>query len=292
VTAVDQVEITEPAAYDGFPEDLYHQHPALSASGARLLLPPSCPAQYRWVRDHPLPPKPTYDRGHGVHRLVLGVGPEIEVIDAADWRTKAAREARDAAHAAGKVPLLAHQHEHVQAMAAALRAHPVAGELLDPDRMEAEKSIFWRDEQTGVMRRARLDAVSRPDRAGGVVVVDVKTTRSASVEHLSRALWEYGYGLQGSWYQDGAVAVGLAEEAPTFLLVAVEVDPPHLVSVVEPDATALYVGRQQGRQAIDIYAECVRSGQWPGHVPDNEIPLVSMPGWAERRYINDQEDVI
>ena len=43
--------------YDGMDEDAYHADPvpggSLSASGAKLLLPPSCPALYHYRRDHP-----------------------------------------------------------------------------------------------------------------------------------------------------------------------------------------------------------------------------------------------
>ena len=46
----------QPGVYE-MDEATYHQDPvpggSLSASGAKLLLPPSCPALYAWRRDHP-----------------------------------------------------------------------------------------------------------------------------------------------------------------------------------------------------------------------------------------------
>jgi hypothetical protein len=143
-----------------------------------------------------------------------------------------------------------------------------------------------------VWRRARLDAISQPD-TGTPVIVDYKTTRSADLEHISRCMHLYGYAMQAAWYQDGAYAVGLTGDAlPRFLFVFQEVEPPHLVTVVEPDTTALYIGGQRNREAIEIYADCTRSGIWPGHVPLGDIPLVGLPGWAERQYATDNyEDV-
>ena len=44
--------------------------------------------------------------GSVVHAMVLGAGRQWHVIDADDWRTKAAKAERDAAESVGKVPIL------------------------------------------------------------------------------------------------------------------------------------------------------------------------------------------
>jgi hypothetical protein len=122
---------------------------ALSCSGAKLLLPPSCPAKFFWRMDHP-EHKKAWDLGSGAHQLVLGTGPELVEVKADDWRTNAAKAERDAARAAGKIPLLSRDVAVVKAMAAALEAHPVAWNLLDPEHGHAEQSLFWTDQRTGV----------------------------------------------------------------------------------------------------------------------------------------------
>ncbi len=269
-----------PRIYVDMPEAEYHgDYNSLSHSGARLLLPPSCPAKYRWAQDHGRPPKAAWDLGHAAHRAVLGTGAELVRVDATDWRTKDAREARKAAYAAGKTPVLADQYELVQRMADAIRAHPLASALLDPATVQIEQSIFWLDEATGVKRRARLDAW------GADAIADYKTTQSAEPAHIAKAIHQYGYHMQGAWYLDAAEAVG--QPAERFLLVCQETAPPYLVTVVEPDETALYIGRQLNAQALEIYRDCVESGVWPGYSDD--IELVGLPGWAERDHINDIE---
>ncbi len=75
-----------PGVYDDLPAEYYHADPALSASGMKLLLDPGCPALYRYERDHPQPPKATFDFGHAAHRLVLGDGAKLRVLDYDDWR--------------------------------------------------------------------------------------------------------------------------------------------------------------------------------------------------------------
>lgn len=272
------------------PEADYHAHPALSASGAKLLLPPSCPARYAYQREHPPPPRPVFDVGHAAHKLVLGVGADlVEVADEwganpGEWRTKAVKERLAEVRAAGAVPLKPADYATVHAMAARLREHPIAGELLDPARMRPELSLFWADDQTGVPRRARVDAVSTPDVGGQAVVVDYKSAAAADLDHISRALWHYGYAIQAAWYLDAVQACGLTGPDARFLFVFQEKEPPHLVSVVEPDAMALAVGARLARQAIEIWRDCTASGVWPGHFPDGEIPLVGLPAYIERQH--------
>lgn len=48
-----------------------------------------------------------YDIGNIAHRLLIGRGKELAVIEADDWRTKAAKEAREQAAAEGKLGVLA-----------------------------------------------------------------------------------------------------------------------------------------------------------------------------------------
>lgn len=275
--------ITESGVYD-IPSDVYHHDPvpggSLSSSGARLLLPPNCPALYRHRVDNPAPPKRVFDFGHAAHKEVLGVGPELVVVDAPDWRTKAAREARDTAYEAGSVPLLFDEYDQVQQMAAAIRRHPVASVLFNPERGRAEQSLFWVDPETGVWRRARLDWL--PDNisdAGRLIIPDYKTAASGDLRAIQRAIHAHGYHQQNAWYQDAVVALQLAEQA-AFVFVFQEKTAPYLVTVVEVDAAALAIGRTLNRKALDVYRHCTATGRWPGYA-DDDIALVALPTYAE-----------
>lgn len=280
--------IASAGVYD-IPAEAYHADPvpggSLSATGARRILPPSCPARYRWWADHHHEsPKREYDLGHAAHTLVLGAGPQLVVVDAEDWRTKAARQARDAARDAGQVPLLAADHDTVQAMAAALRGHPVARALLDPERMWPEQTLIWQDHPTGVWRRARLDTLPRPNTGmeSRMILADYKTTgKSADPDSIERAVYDHGYHLQAAWYLTGVEALGLAETA-AYLLIVQEREPPYLVTVAELATDALRIGGQLARRAIGTYAECTASGRWPGYCDD--VAYVSLPAWALRQH--------
>ncbi len=280
------VVITEPGVYD-IPEDLYHADPvprgSLSSSGARKLLPPSCPARFWWEREHGQPRRKVFDFGHAAHKLVLGSGQDLVVVEAEGWRTKDAQRQRKEAYAAGAVPLLAHEYGAVEAMATAIRAHPIASVLFGGGRGAPEQSLFWRDERSGIMRRARLDW--NPTPAGSrLIVPDYKTTESASPESIAHSVHKYGYHQQARWNLDGIKALGLAGSyEPAFVFVIQEKAAPHLISVIELDAAALRVAAIQNREAIEVFQRCTQAGQWPGYSDD--VELVSLPPWVENKYL-------
>ncbi|GAA5048332.1 hypothetical protein HNP84_000201 [Thermocatellispora tengchongensis] len=271
--------IASPGIYD-LAEDEYHADPvpggSLSSSGTRRLLA-TCPAVYRWEREHGALPRRAWDLGTAAHKLVLGVGPTLAVIDAPDYRTKAAQQERDAARAAGAVPLLTKEHDQVQAMAAALRTHPIAGPLLTPGNGDAEQTLIWYDHPTGVWCRARLDWLRRPQ-TGRPIIADYKTTTDASEEAIARAVASYGYHCQHDWYTTGAAALGLDAG---MVFVFQEKQPPYVVTVVELDHDAIRAGRRRNRRAIEIYARCAETGHWPAYAEDH-IPLITLPAWATR----------
>lgn len=278
--------ITEPGIYD-LPAHVYHADPvpggSLSSSGARKLLRPSCPALFRHWLDFGQEPQPEFDLGHAAHREVLGVGEPIHVIDAGDYRTKDARAQRDAAHADGRVPILAHEYERVRAMAAALREHPIAGAIFQPDQGRPEQSIIWTDPRTGVWRRAMLDWLPHPAEGRRLIITDYKTCASAEPDAISRSLHHYGYYQQAAWYLDAVGAAGLASrDDAAFVLVCQEKTPPYLVTVGQPDPEALAWGDRLNAKAIDTYATCRATGRWPGYAED--VISVSLPTWAVRAH--------
>lgn len=273
--------ITDPGVYADLPADVYHADPvpggSLSSSGARRLLPPSCPAVFEYERRNPRLSTEEMELGTAAHKLVLGDGPQIVRVEADSWRTKAAREEADAVRANGGIPLLPDDHDKVTAMAGALRGHPIAAALLHPERGKAEQSLFWTDLETGVNLRARLDWLPNPTPGRRLVIPDYKTARSADPGHIAKDVASFGYHQQAAWYLDGVTALGLDED-PAFVLVVQEKNPPYLVTVVELDTEALTTGRRLNRRAIDVYHRCVTTGHWPGYA-DDVVP-VSLPTWA------------
>lgn len=274
MTAVAAPELT--GVVDDLAEAAYHSHDALSVSGAKKLL--ECPAKYRWERDNGQAQRAVFDIGHAAHAAVLGVGAELAVVDADNWMTKAAKEARAQAYADGKTPLLAKDKAAVDDMAAALRAHPRAAALLAPGSGRAEVSLFWRDWVTGVQRRGRLDWLTVHE--GRTTIVDYKTCASAEPSQVRKSVANFGYHQQHAWYVDGAHALDVADDA-RFLFVFQEKTAPFLVTVVELDGEAVRTGRAKNDEALRVFADCQASGVWPGYA--SEVVTVSLPPWAAPR---------
>jgi hypothetical protein len=266
-------------AYDGMPEDAYHADPvpggSLSASGAKLLLPPSCPALYRYRRDHPKV-SAEFDYGTAAHKFVLGTGPEITIIDAPDWRTKDAQQARKDARARGAVPLLTGEFSEIAEMARTIEQHPVAGQLFRPGGGVAEQSLFWQDPDHGIWRRARLDWQLPGLR---LIVADYKSTTDASPAAIRKHVANFGYHMQAAWYTDAVQALGLGDD-PAFIFVFQEKTPPYLITIAELDDDATRAGRDRNRHACEIWRDCTEAGLWPGYTDD--IELISLPPWAAR----------
>lgn len=280
--------ITEPGVYD-LPAEVYFADPveggSLSSTGARRLLPPHCPALFDHERRNGQQHRPEFDFGHAAHREVLGVGQELRLLDHPDFRSKAARDERDEAYADGAVPLLAADYERVQAMAEAIRQHPVAARLFAPGSGRPEQTLIWRDADTGVMRRAMLDWLPETVPGRRLIVPDYKTCQKADPESIARSVHTYGYHQQGAQYIDGVKTLGLAPDGAAMVFAFQEKTAPYLVHVVELDAAALQIGRKRNRRALQIYAECTATGVWPGYA-DDSVSFISLPAWAEKQEQN------
>lgn len=279
MTAAIEVEVpseVQPGLYD-IPAELYHQDPvpggSLSSTGARKLAT-QCPAKFKYWSEHPQAPKKEFDLGTAAHTLVLGNGPELVVVNAEKWTTNAVKAEVAAIRAEGKTPLKPSELRMVTGMVAALRADEEAAPLLEPGSGVAEQSAFWED--GGVWRRARFDFLRHDGQ-----IVDYKTARSCRREDLERAFNEHGYPQQQEWYIDAGVALNVADPEKPFQFVLQEKDPPYLVVVTTCDPMARSIGRHLNTVALNTYAICRESGEWPGYMPN---PMTALPSWVERQY--------
>lgn len=269
--------------------DNYHNDTrSLSNSGAKWLLPPHCPAKFRWLQDHPeqRPVSDSLDFGKAAHRFAFNAGEDYIVItgtgsDPNEWRTKADREEVAAARAAGLTPIKPKDEETIRAMAASLRDHALASVLFDPDSGEAEQPLYWTDPTTKVPLRCRLDWL--PNKVDGkrMLVPDLKTADSACPEKFRKAAMDYGYHRQAAWYLDGIRECGLDED-PAFLFVVIEKAPPHIVQVIELKEQSLHIGRNLNYQARAIYAECIRTNHWPTY--SQGVEQIDLPDWYMRQH--------
>lgn len=268
--------------------------PSLSSSLARLMVGYS--PLHAWTASPRLNPdylsedRAEFDLGTAAHALILeGIEHHpFQVVNAPDWKSKAARDSRDEIRAAGKTPLLAEQWERVRAMAYAAKMQLDAFDGLPRpfSNGQPEETLIWQEE--GVWCRARLDWLHADAR----VADDLKTTSgSANPAVWSRSLWSSGYDIQAAFYLRGIKAV-LGADAE-FRFVVLEARPPYALSVVALDPQGLALADRKVSRAIRDWRECLATGHWPGYptsVCYADVPPWEAAKWEAREY-HDREPV-
>ncbi len=276
------------------PEADYHAQPALSASRAKLLVPPSTPLKFHHALSQPEEHKQHFDVGKAVHAKVLGTPLDVVVVqkvnrskdavDAEDYDTVSAREHRDAIYAEGKVPLLRHEVDRVDAMAEAVLDNPDARTIMEFPSLP-EVSAFWRCPETGVECRGRFDWLPETVDGRRLIISDLKTARSAYPSAFIRAAADYLYDLSEAWYRDGARVLGLDPD-PEFLFVVVEKDEPHDVAVIRLDVDARRRGQGLLERTRRIYADCLANDRWPGIAHGiHTVPLPAYETYKHEEFI-------
>lgn len=283
--------------------------PSLSSSIAKVLLERS-PAHARLM--HPRlggqrsDSTNATDMGALIHRLVLGKGTEIQVVDAQNWRTKYAKDARDAARARGHIPVLVNEYS------AAVSASKTIGEALAGVDVhldgESEVPLLWQEQAimprlalvadvdpatwataavvTGmaphweppppIWARGMLDHVTHRD--GWLHVYDLKTCESAHPDACIRSVARFGYDIQAHAYSRAAELVWPEYEGRvSFSFLFCEVEPPYAVTVAQLDGIMRERGRRRWERAVEIWSRCLHTDTWPGYA--TEPVTLESPGW-------------
>ncbi len=278
-----------PGILEAVPDAVYHadpcERPSLTRSIAHILYTQS--PRHAWTAHpklnpdwQPAPDAAHFDLGTVAHAILFGGEVRAAILDYPDWRSAAAKNDRDAARAAGQIPLLAKNWQAVEQMVAAAHQQiddfdvapvPFTGGV-------SEQTLVW-EEPNGVVCRARLDWL-RHDRR---TIDDYKTTsRSANPDAFGRSLFGSGYDMQAAFYLRGVRALE-PDAAPEFRFVAQETFPPYALSVVALAPDALAIAEAKVAMAIDKWAECLAANSWPAY--PLQVAYVEAPPWEEARLL-------
>ena len=282
-------DVTEfPTLITGMPAWKYHQDPcetpSLSASMAKILLTQSPAHAYlahpqlgagKLERDHTA----STEKGEIVHSMLTGDG-ELAVIDFDSFRTKAAKEAKEAAYQAHQIPILKHKHEGFEKSVGMIRGR--MREFGIELNGEYEASIFWEETASNgdtVLCRCRMDHV---DVTTGQID-DFKTCASAHPKAVQKHIEQYGYHIQATAYQR-ALASFLPELAgrTNFRFLFFETEAPYPLTPAVMAGTMKQLGELLWRQAVDLWAHCLREDHWPAYV--EETLRVEASPWALREF--------
>lgn len=221
------------------------------------------------------------DEGSVIDALLLGNGKELFAIDADSFRTKAARELRDAARAEGKIPVLAKDADELLVTVAAIRCR-LAEAGVDLAAGRSQVAAFWQemaDNGNIVQCRALLDHV---DITRGVIR-DLKKSRTAHPDALTKHVEGYGYDIQCAAYMNAlGMCVPELIGRITFEWMFVEADAPYALSLSEPDGSMLALGNSRWRRAVNMWEAATRTGLWPCYEARGKTRLTASP-WALER---------
>jgi len=271
-------------------KDALCETPSLNASVAKILLAQS--PLHAWLAHPRLNPNYTedhdraYDLGNAAHACLLGGADKLCVIDADDYRTKAAKEARDAAINADKLPVLGKQADKIHAMVDEARKAWANNADLDGytlDAGEAEKTLIWNanlapihghDLTADNPMRGKLDWLSNDKR----LTVDYKTTEgSAHPTRWARTGLDQGADVQAAFYL-WAVASLFSQADARFVFMVQEAYAPYCCSFVGVSPMMATLGSWKVHKAVGIWIDCLTRNEWPGY--PTRICYPDPPAWA------------
>jgi hypothetical protein len=222
-----------------------------------------------------------FDLGTVVHELVLEGEDRIWEVQAPDWKTKAAKQQREEARAAGMIPLLTGQIGRARAMAAAITRQVDA--FPDPVPLRnglAERVVIWRE--GAIWCRARIDFLHTDFQT----IDDLKTSgESAHPADWSRSLFDKGLDLQVAFHCRGVQQI--TGVRPDFRFLVVEDEPPYALSLIGLAPEALDFAEHRMLTAIELWARGLRTGEWPGYARRPayaDVPPFVQTRWTDRVY--------
>jgi len=253
--------------------------PSLSSSIARLLVqktPAHAKAEHPKLTDTPVRREsPATDMGTAVHQLLLR-DDRVDVIPFDSFRTSEARILRDASRAAGRVPLLPHQWDEAQEIAARVRDQMALLNVEPTPFTHGEPEHVIRFQMGGADCRAMLDWLHN-DR---LLIDDLKTTTDASPRFAERHLFNMGYDIRAAFYVRAVEAeYGVT---PGFRWIFAETKPPYPVSILELDPEAMAAAHDKVDAAVALWNECLASGEWPAY--SRELHTVQLPPWLRDKW--------
>lgn len=273
-TAPEQIE--EGVLFTDCPPAIYHADPAMSSGKLRRV---ALTPRHALRMPTSLDETPALVRGNILHCLILrpqDFDKEYLYVGSIDKRTAEGKSAWAAAEAKARerdLRIVRDQDmdrpmSQLVQIANEVRASREFETLLgDGSGVLTEVSYWWRDYATGILCRARADAVVIDPRHASALVIDLKTCGDASPHAIANALW-YDHGdVQLAHYGDGLREI-LQSPNVDFGWLYVEVNESvaiaaHISGPLEPQYQAAFARR------------AILMGRWARAVSANEFP-----GWT------------
>jgi exodeoxyribonuclease VIII len=183
-----------------------------------------------------------------------------------------------------RIPLARHEYKACRAISYRVHKHPCASEIFKIGTPEV--SIYWKDLDTDVLCRGRIDWITESGHTP--YIVDIKSTQNANPESFQRDVFKYGYHIQAAMYWDGLLTLGYSPDS--FVFSAWEKRPPYATALYFMTDEVLEAGRNEYKKLLKVYAKCLETDNWPGY--SNNIEPLILPEWYGKQdtVIEESED--
>ena len=181
----------------------------------------------------------------------------------------------------GKTLLSADDLDAVTKMVNAARSHPITRAIFSLPGGMAEHSLFWVDAATGAPCRIRPDYMVPPCPMFPYgLIVDGKTNDDSSPDAFARNAWNSEMFFQAAFYSDGFQQHFKTEQPPVFAWLGQERDAPYATAYYAAPTDFVEYGRRRYRRLLSVFAECLRTGVWPGY--SQQVQGLALPTWAAK----------
>jgi len=251
--------VFEPGEYD-IDNKVYHDSAGISRSGIGELKKSPMHYWQAYLAKNRIrkPDTKAMIFGDAVHTKIL----EPELFDQRfavskkfNGRTNAGKKEKQAFELANQDRKLLNEEEYLilESIEKDVINHPLIPKLLEGAKIE--KSLYWVDDETELLCKARPDAWTSK------YLVDIKTTADSTYNAFCYSVRDYNYHIQAAMMIDAIKEItGILYH--NFLFVAIQTTPPYKPYVYNLGDSEIEHGRREYKTLLRVLRRCFDTNDW------------------------------
>lgn len=283
----------------------YHKHPAIGASGLRLIN--EAPAKYYSAYVDPDRPEreetDAMKLGSLLHTAMLEPHKFDDRYSAMpEGLTRQSKEGK-ALHAfiieSGKTPIKQDDATLAKTVSGIFSQHPLIQDVMALNPIIEQSFTVDID---GIAVKIRPDIFLEPCKEyPNSLIIDPKSTQGSTLIdenkridgatpfEFAKSINRFEYWLQSALYAQAIKIIYELPELPPFIWFAQETKPPYLNKPYRATDTIQTYGWEECQRLLAIYRKCRDTDTWPGY--GAEIEDAELPGWKMREIENDGGEI-
>ena len=253
----------------------YFASPGVNQSTLKTML--KCPASYQTAlhfQKHEK--KKHFDMGTAIHLLILEGKAAFSAVcckaPEGNPRTKVYQEAKKALEAEGKIVFSQSEWQQIHDIYHSYLNSPFAQTCLSNGASEI--TCFATHPHYGYLMKIKIDYINSN------VLLDLKTTISASSLNFPKSARKNGYAFQAAFYMIAANSALGQNYFRQFAWVAVEKSPPYLWNYFTISQFDLMKAADEVNKCFAKLRECQQKNSWPGFTP--RFKTINFQEWRNR----------